>query len=253
MTDEQKKYLTGRYPTIQGLLNMVGKLPNTKDRLYQQPCPAIEDLNDIYRVNADVQLMQRVFNNIYVLRTCVNAPTLLVESLTTNFLTMFSKRTVDQLLCFIVEYPSLRQYGSGFDYSTFADGFNTFCREWEAEKNRQIAKQQEQEMQSGLRSDGVVGVDALRQYFEMLKGMGVNFAQSPLCKRRGELAEVANAITKELLRDGWKPNKQATRDYYEQPKADWDARVRQNRKRLARKFLADDEVKEFYMEANKPF
>lgn len=282
MTNEQQRgqatsYLTGKFPTVQHLLNATNsatlmELLANKARLYLQPCPTIDDLNGIYKSNAAETLLQRIFTYVFVLKE--NTPPMdnVKTALASNFRIVCNGKTVNQLLCFVAEYPSMRQFGKGFDYTHFADSFSTYCQKWQDGINEQLGLQEEQRKKSETAAEGPTGVDGLRLYFQKLKSQGVDFRQSVFCKaskikqpasrKKSKqaledfdlgISATANAIADELERDGYKPNSQATYDYYERPRLEREEQIKRNRKRLARKFLTPEEVTAFFEEDNKAF
>lgn len=281
MNDEHDRqataYLLGKFPTVQHLLNATSsatlmELQNNKARLYLQPCPKIDDLNGIYKTNAVEQFLQRVITYVFILKENTAPLDTFRNVSASNFKIVCNQRTVNQVLCFIGEYPSIRQFGKGFDYTHFSDSFNTYCQRWTDGMNEQLGLQEERRKASTPQSDGPTGADGLRAYFQQLKARGIDFRQSVFCKsdkpkaiqaRRGKAQAVsdfclgveatANAIADELEKDGYKPDGGATFDYYERARLEREQEIRRNRKRLARKFLTPQEVKDFYEEDNKAF
>lgn len=255
---EQKKELAEQnllreYPNIDCLCgatrsSILIEMLDRKSQLYDSPSPTIGRINKIYSdKSASERLLKQCITYLYVLKENQPPNETTVRIHASNFFISCRHNTVNQLLCYIAEYPSMKQYSKGFDFTHFSSKFKEYCNEWNDNQNKILeAKYKEEEILANM-SVGETGIECLRKYFQGIYMQGVDIKKSPLYGQRKEYAEMIDAIVGDA--DISDPDETERHYGFERTKEE----IKNNRRKLPRWLLSPEEREEFASEDRKPF
>lgn len=253
--EQAEQNLIRAYPNIDVLCDatrasVLVDLLDRKDKLYNYPFPTIADINKIYHDDhASEKLLKRIITYLYALRENQAPSDTIARIHASNFYIACRKNTVTQLLCFVAEYPSMRQYSRGFDYSNFASRFKEYCNEWIDYQNRIIeAMYQEADRLSSLTTNKI-GKENRLEYLRETYKKGVDLRKGGLYSYDEVFRKEINAI----IGDNDISNPETTKEYYACQYQKYDEEVRERRKKLPVWLLSKKEIKEYAEETNKPF
>lgn len=254
LKEQTEQSLLRQYPNIDILCSatrasVLAEIVERKDMLYNYPSPTIEELNKIYHDSAAYEkLLKRCITYVYILKENQTPSDTTIRIHASNFYIACKKNTVNQLLCFIAEFPSMKQYSRGFDYSNFAARFKEYCTEWIAIQNKLLeAKYQEENRLAELRQGNSTGAENATAYLKEIYAKSVDITKGSLYKRN----EACKKIIDGIVGDTNTSNEEATEDFYQFQKE--QVEIRERRKRLPVWLLTKEEIKEFSEESNKPF
>lgn len=251
--EQAEQNLIRDYPNIDILCNatkasVLSELTDRIAQLYITPSPQIADINKIYSDGyASEKLLKKCITYIFILKESQSPNEMIVRIHASNFYTVCRHNTVNQILCFIADYPSMKQYSKGFDYTHFASKFKEFCNEWRDNQNRILeAKYQEQDRLSSL-STGITGEESLREYLQCTYKKGVDIKQGSLYSWNEKCKHTIDKI----VGDASSSNQDMTEEFYGIGK--WQEEIKAKRKKLPIWCLTKQEIIEFAEETNKPF
>lgn len=213
------------FPTLQDLLsapsrsNVLSYYRKYKANMYAKRWPIVSDLPTIYSATdaADLFVSRCVW---FVFSVKENVAVGNGGGVLQNIIPLFSANNndcmVEQLLCFISEYPSMRQFGHGFDYTHFAATFDSYKRDWAEERNRLLEEDERRRRKELGKKSGVpTGVDALVMYMQTLLDRGIDARESPLYKSNTGIAGEFKKVADMMMPQDFIPNAEETKKYYE--------------------------------------
>lgn len=181
----QRRY----FPTLPSLLGALGKsnvlsyYMASRDELLMADSPVLSDLPAIYGDRgAALGLVTAAVRYVYALKENALPMAGTLEVAAGNFMALCETATVDQLLSFAVEFPTVRQYSRGFVYTDMASAWREFRQRWQVERNKAIERAEKlRQRESGTAPSGEpTGRDALRGYVTDLYARGVDVRYMPL-------------------------------------------------------------------------
>lgn len=176
-----KELLINAYPDKKKLLDatsgiVLSALLDRKTELYSEPCPTVGELADIYddqSIGAD--FAKRAVVYMFFLKENAMPTDGVIKVHSGNFFVVCKNKTINQVLCFLAEYPSMRQFGKGFDYSHFVGEFKDYCTEWYRQTNLRIEERLKREESERKTEEGHAnGIDNLRHYVDGLIRRGID-------------------------------------------------------------------------------
>lgn len=251
MNSEQERKTQARqsfireYPNIDVLCSatrasVLMRLLDKKSQLYNAPSPLIGDIDEIYAVStSSEEFIHRCVTYIYMLKENQLPNDTIIRIHASNFFIACRRNTVNQLLCFIAEYPSIKQYSRGFDYTHMASKFKEYCTTWDEDRNKLIERRIKESERLSRVSDADCGITALEEYLRTSCMEGVDIRQSPLYKMRPIYRSLIDRIvgTTDLS------SPEATEAHYLINAS--EQRIRENRKHLPAWLLSREEIIEF--------
>lgn len=242
---EASQYLLSKYPTHTALMESTKAtnlcaLVSDKCTLYTTPCPTVNELGDVYGL-FDVSQMfcRRCIDYIYTLKENARPDSQTETIAASNFLVVCGKETINKVLCFLAEYPSVRQFGKGFDYTHFASEFKRYCDTWEIEKNKIIESQIKKE-KDNITYTGATGANALRICVAELLSRKVDVRQGGLYNCT---APMIRHIIESMIPDGFTPDINATERHYRF--LERDNNLYERRRSLPEYVLTAEEISEY--------
>lgn len=136
--------------------------------LLGEPCPTVAQLAEVYgQKDVPMEFVRQLVRHVYLLKEN-RLPEGSVETVQAGaFLVECSRRSVWQCLCFLAEYPGMRQYGKGFDYSHFSSAFRDYSADWTDAINRRasaiLAEEQRRKDEARAATDGWTSLKAYVQ------------------------------------------------------------------------------------------
>lgn len=147
-----------------------------KSQLVIEPCPTIAELAMVYCSDSlPMDFVRTLIRHTYLLKEN-QLPSGNVETVQAGaFLAECSKKTVWQCLCFVAEYPSIKQFGKGFDYSHFSASFREYSAEWTAATNRKLeAIITRKQKETDQKRAAINGGEQLEAYIRSLISQGID-------------------------------------------------------------------------------
>lgn len=251
MTDLQlrkelaEQNLVTEYPSIDSLCgatrsSILIQLLDRKAQLYDAPSPEIGEIGRIYKdCNASERFLKQCMIYLYVLKENISPNDTIVRIHASNFFIACRHNTVNQLLCFVADYPSMKQFSRGFDYTHFASKFKEYCCDWVDQQNKILERKHKEEERLTNLPQGTTGRDALLLYLEAACSRGVDIRQSPLYGRSKEYKAFIDSIARKY--QGF--SQEATDAHYRTNEI--AASVRWNRRNLPTWLLSMDEIIDF--------
>lgn len=251
--EKEKEYILRLYPSFDDLLRATSamnliSLVNNKLSLYMQPCPKVEDLNVIYRIgNATERFAKRCIVYIYTIKENNNPVDNILNIMASNFLATCSRKTVNEVLCFLCEYPSIKQFGKGFDYTHFSSEFKAYCDCWYVEKNKVIEAQLKDGEEQRNRVSGVTGIEALILYIHELIEKKVDIRQGGLYSKEYGFS----ALVDKIAPTEYETDDNATEKFY--GFMNLENEIYERRRKLPQELLTEEEREMYEQEDNEPF
>lgn len=153
-----------------------------KSFLIGEPCPTVAELTDIYCSDSlPMEFVRTIIRHVYMLKENRlpggNIETVQAET----FLSECSAKGVWLCLCFVAEYPAMRQFGKGFDYTHFSSSFRDYAHWWTQAVNRKIDTiiTEKQRRRDEARA-ALNGWDELAKYVQRLIDEGIDPRQGGL-------------------------------------------------------------------------
>lgn len=212
-----------------------------KQQMYLLSSPAVEDLADIYHIgDAPIQFVSMCIRYVYALKENQMPSEQIKNYMAGSFLAQCHSKTVNQVLCFVSEYPSIKQYSTRFDFTTLSQSFATFCNAWDEERNKMLDAQYKAEQTAAQSTAGkVVGMAALVEHLRTINARGIDIRQSALYNGKYADKDYVRLAEKIIQENPVTPDYVATDKYYGW--SEHNEQVSINRRHLPDMFLTPEE------------
>lgn len=147
-----------------------------KSLLLVEPCPAVAELAEVYFSDSlPMEFVRSIIRHVYMLKEN-RLPDANIETVQAGaFYGECRTKTIWQCLCFVADYPAMRQFGKGFDFTHFSSAFRDYSQQWMQAVNAKIGAiiTEKQKRRNEARA-ALNGWDELAKYVQSLIQQGID-------------------------------------------------------------------------------